>query len=232
MIRSLLVLFALLLCVSCGASSVMPSATAISSIAAVEGLPPLRNAPASVPVSVRLYPRNFQASGLSALALSSTAGSTLRRPSTNTIDGPTDGLSMNDAVFGAAQAEFISEPLAVGIVLSGPIAFNVWASESSMKANVGMHVIVERMDATGHLSLIVNAEYGAELTRKIAPQYWSATPTPTVMVAGDRVRVRILGNDAGGEMAHGFTFTVDYNADANGADGDTWVQFTETLTFQ
>jgi hypothetical protein len=47
---------------------------------------------------------------------------------------------------------------------------------------------------------------------------------------GDRLRVRIYGDDAG-TMGTGFTFRVSYDGPTAAATGDTWVQVTENLTF-
>src|SRR6185503_16984976 len=52
-----------------------------------------------------------------------------------------------------------------------------------------------------------------------------------VFAAGDRIGVIVYGAPIG-TTASGFTFSLGYDGATGAADGDSWVQFTETITEQ
>src|SRR5207245_11800732 len=79
---------------------------------------------------------------------------------------------------------------------------------------------------------IVNSEGGSELGSTIAVHNCPGTPTSTSFAVGDRIVVRWWINDAGGNMGSNKTVTTDYDGKTAAADGDTWVQFNENLSFQ
>lgn len=152
---------------------------------------------------------------------------------TDTVAGPTSGVEICDSDPARPQ-EYISPPLAANVTISGTITFNVWAMESNMSANVGMQVIVERLDSQLNIvSTVVNSEKAVEVTVSTttpAVNNWTATPTSTSFLKGDRIRARVLGNDIG-TMATGFLFSAHVLPASGGTSGDTWISFTETLTF-
>lgn len=146
----------------------------------------------------------------------------------STVAGTTLGVE----IAGTFPFQWVSPPIDQDVTISGTITFNLWMSESSMSANVGPQVVIERIDSTGAVvSTVVNSEKGTELPTTIAAQNWTAAPTSTNFKKGDRIRIRVAGNDGGGTMASGFTFTLDYGHSVGGADGDSYVQFTETFDF-
>lgn len=163
--------------------------------------------------------------------LSLSRGAGLAASTTNTVAGPTAGVQVTVTAGGTAQ-EWYSNPLDA-VTISGTITLNLWMAENNMSANVGAQVIIERCDGAGNvISTIVNTEKGTEVpvtTR--AAQNWTATPTSTALSAGDRLRVRVLGNDVG-TMASGFTFSFGYAGTSAAADGDSFVTFTEAITEQ
>ena len=56
-------------------------------------------------------------------------------------------------------------------------------------------------------------------------------PTSTAFVTGDRIVIVLYNDDANGTTeASGRTFTIHVAA-ATGVDGDTYLSFTETITF-
>lgn len=173
---------------------------------------------------------NGSASGWDPKALLTAADSSMSTSTVSTVAGPTSGLEMID---GSLPIEWLSEPFAADVTISGTITLNVWMSENNMSANVGAQVIIERLDSIGAIvSTIANTESGVELpvTTRSA-QNWTVTATSTNMLRGDRVRVRVLGNDVG-TMASGFNFNFSYGGPTAAADGDSWVQFNENITFE
>jgi hypothetical protein len=166
--------------------------------------------------------------GWATKALSATAGSSVLALQRATEAGPTNGLEIWTA--SPIPIHWLSEPLAADVTISGTITFNVWGLESAMAANVQPQVIVDQVGPTGTITEILNSESATEFGTAAEVRNWTGAPTSTAMKRGDRIRVRILGNDAG-TMASGNTFNIDYDG-PDAVDGDTWVQFTETLTFE
>lgn len=142
-----------------------------------------------------------------------------------TVLGPTAGLQLRDGA--SNPLTWFTEPLEA-VTISGTITFNIWGNESSMNANAGFQVKVERCDGSGNvISTIVNSERGTEMSTTDAVNTWTATPTSTTLAAGDRLKFTVYANDAGGTMASGFTVNMFYS---NNATNDiSSVAFTETL---
>jgi hypothetical protein len=158
---------------------------------------------------------------------------------TQTSTGPTAGNGIklvNTNRFG----EWISPPVSADVTISGTITANIWAAESSNSANVAINVAVDviranDMSGTESSNLIVRIATSARTTEVAlttrAVNNFTATPTSTVVNRGDRIRVRVFGDDAG-TMATGFTFNIGYGGTTAAADGDTYVSFTETFSFE
>lgn len=147
----------------------------------------------------------------------------------NTVAGPTTGVDLG--VSGTLATDWCSLPLTADVTISGTITFNVWASENNMSANVAINVLVEKISRTGVITTIVKTANVVEVAvTTAAANNFTATPTSTAMTKGDRIRVRLFGDDAG-TMGTGFTFTASYNGPTAAAAGDTYVTFTENLSF-
>ena len=125
------------------------------------------------------------------------------------------------------------------MTISGTITGNIWAAENNMSANVAINVIVDmiRANATATrnsntMVQIAKSTFGTEMavTTRAANNF-TVTPTSTRVNRGDRLRVRVFGDDAG-TMATGFTFNASYNGTSAAADGDSYVTFTENFTFE
>lgn len=145
---------------------------------------------------------------------------------TATVAGPTTGVQVKKA---GVVLIWISAPLAA-VTISGTITFNLWGKESNLAANCGFDVLVERVNRVGTVqSTILRSEHGTEFGTAAAAENWTGTPTSTALVDTDRIKVTVFANDAGGNMASGQTFTLDYGA-ATGVDGDSYVQFNEALS--
>lgn len=159
--------------------------------------------------------------------LNLTQGTSKKSLNTNTVAGPTAGVQL--ASSGSAVL-WTSAPLAA-VTVSGTIVYNFWGLENSMSANAGWDVLVERADYAGNsISQISRKEAGVELgTSAVVTNFSDTAPTSTSLLDGDRIKVTIFGNDAGGNMASGFSFTFDFDG-PTGVDGDSYVQFTEAIT--
>lgn len=165
------------------------------------------------------------------MPLMTARGSALQSSTTSTVAGTTLGVEVI-APITALPCQWISPPIDQDVTISGTITFNIWAAESSMNANVALNCIIERIGSDGAvISTIVKTARVTEVavtTRAV--NNFTASPTSTNMLKGDRIRIRIFGDDAG-TMASGFSFTCGWNGDTAAADGDTYVTFTETFGF-
>jgi len=146
---------------------------------------------------------------------------------TNTVAGPTNGVEISST----NPLEFISDPLAAAITISGTITVNLWSLESSMTANVTYNVVIDKIAAVdGSLTRIATSSQTTETGTTAAAMNFTVTPTSTAMARGDRIRVRVISDDGGGNQASGFTGTFYYDG-ISGAQGESYVTFTENLTF-
>ena len=146
-----------------------------------------------------------------------------------TVTGPTNGLEVQD-VF-PLPVDWLSNPLSADFTISGTITANLWANETAAANNVAINFVVEKMDgATGTLTQIVKSARVIEVATASAVNNFTAAPTSTACKRGDRLRVRVFADDAG-TMASGGTATFTYAGTTAAANGDSWIQFTENLTF-
>lgn len=168
------------------------------------------------------------------LLLSTTAGAATVTNGANTVAGPTAGVEVAPGSTTVALV-WISPPLDVAVTVSGSITWNIWGRESLAAANVAINGQIERIDgATGAITLIDATARTIELAVSASVNSVNNfAETPAAGVAckrGDRLRVRIYGDDAG-TMASAQSFTIGYDGPTAAADGDTWVQLTENLIF-
>jgi hypothetical protein len=137
---------------------------------------------------------------------------------------------------GGTKTIWISAPLSSGVTISGTITPNLWGLESNVACNCGARYEVLRWSlASGGIvsSLGISTdggltEWGTTAAVRTAP---TLTPTSTAFVTGDRI-VIVVYNDDGASVteASGRTWTLDYGA-ATGVDGDTYLSFTEAISF-
>ena len=158
--------------------------------------------------------------------LGTTRGVALQTLTATSVLGPTSGIE--PTLF----YEFISGPIDQDITIAGTINFNLWGLESSMNANAGFGCIIERLNSQGgRVSTINQSIDNAELGTAAAVMTWTATPTSTNMLKGDRIRARVYFDDLGGTMATGFTLTFGYSGQTAAANGDSFITFTENFGF-
>lgn len=137
---------------------------------------------------------------------------------------------------GGARTIWISDPLSSGVTVSGTITPNLWGLESAAQCNCGARYEVLRWSvATGGIasSLGISSdggvtEWGTSAAVRTSP---TLTPTSTTFDAGDRIVIVLYNDDGNGVTeANGRNWTLDYDA-GTGADGDSYLSFTESLSF-
>ena len=166
------------------------------------------------------------------LALSVAPGAAATNYSTPTLgNGPTSGVEV--AVSGGAtKCVWYSPPLDADVTIAGPITWNIWAFESSSANDVAINAVIERVDgATGTVTQILKTARTTELTTGgfAVNNFAEAPPSGVACKRGDRLRVRILVDDAP-TMVGGGTAQASINGPA-GASGDSWLRLTEAPTF-
>src|SRR3989304_5814482 len=158
---------------------------------------------------------------VSTLSLSENQGVTFLTVSVPTVSGnPANVLN----------EEWLSEPLSAAFTISGTVTLNFWMAESHMAANVGARCVINKVNSLAQITQILDTSKGTELpvtTR--AAQNWTDTPTSTDFAKGDRLLIQVYGTNIG-TMNSGHSFNISMRGSA-GADGDSWVQFNENLTF-
>ena len=154
---------------------------------------------------------------------------------TNTVAGPTSGVEI---ITSTLPTEFISPPVAADVTISGDITANIWAAENNSGANVAINVMIDIIRGNDmSIDNIVKSTRTTEvaLTTRAVNNFTtgmtSGAYSPQTLNKGDRLRVRVFGDDAG-TMASTFTFNASWNAASAGIDGDTYVTFTEDITFE
>jgi hypothetical protein len=167
-------------------------------------------------------------------ALSTTIGTGAIDATSSTVLGPTSGIEVGDTT-GVGPNVWYSPPLNADITISGSVTWNIWARESDMAANVAINGQLEVIDgATGAITLIDKTARVTELAISAttnAVNNFSETPASGVACKrGDRLRVRIFGDDVG-TMGAAFNFSMGYDGTTSSVNGDTWLQLTENLTF-
>lgn len=160
-------------------------------------------------------------------SLGTTRGAAATTLTATSIVGPTPGIVAGTSI------EFISDPIDRDITIAGAITVNLWGTESSMNANASICVFLERLDKTGAVaSVLVQQSAGTELNTVSGVISTTPTPSSTNMLKGDRFRCRVFFDDATAvTMASGFPLTFTYDGPTSGADGDSFITFTENFRF-
>jgi len=162
--------------------------------------------------------------------LSTTAGSSAVNAGTAlTVAGPTNGVEVGTT----NPNVFYSPPLDAAATISGSITWNLWSAENSASANVAINGRIEKVDgATGAITVIDTTARTTEvaLTTRAVNNFAKVPAAGVACKRGDRLRVRIFGDDAG-TMATGFNFSFGIDGPTAAADGDSYLTLTETLSF-
>ena len=127
---------------------------------------------------------------------------------------------------------WISKPLSA-VTVSGTITCNIRASESSAMANYGVGALIFKvLSGNGSAAMFGKGLNTTELGTAESARTVTITPTSTALAAGDMLAVWMFWCQAGGANASGFNCHGFYAGTTAAASGDTWVQFTETITEQ
>ncbi len=170
-------------------------------------------------------------SGWNSAYLDTARGAGIVADNVTCVTGPTTGLEIDYNT--GIRFHWLSPPLAEDITISGSITFNIWAYESVMAANATIGAVVDRIRGSDGsvVSTVVTSIFGSELGTASAAKNWSATPTSTNFLKGDRIRVRLYADDyTGGTMDVGIV-TANWAAASSGAQGDSYITFTENFAF-
>ena len=174
----------------------------------------------------------------------STQGSSKVTAVTNSVAGAVSGQYFPSGTTGhiitktagGTRTVWISDPLSSGVTISGVITPNLWGLESAIQCNCGARYEVLRWNvATGGISSSLGVstdggvtEWGTTAAVRTSP---TLTPTSTTFNAGDRIVIAVYNDDGNGVTeASGRSWTLDYDA-STGVDGDTYLSFTETISF-
>jgi hypothetical protein len=172
---------------------------------------------------------------------STTQGSSVGGDTANSINGPLTGhywpISTPGYIIGSSQKiAWFSAPLSSAVTISGIITPNIWGLESNAACNCGFRYEVLRWSvATGGIvsSLGISTDDGVtewttSATVRTTP---TLSPTSTTFAVGDRIVIIIYNDDGNGVTeASGRTWQIRYDG-ATGGDGDTYLSFTETISF-
>lgn len=178
---------------------------------------------------------DFAISGVDEKQADTTAGTSVATSTTNTTAGGNHIMTTVSA--GGNIVQWFYGPLEA-VTISGTVSMNLWMAESNMSANVGAAIVIQEMSNTGTFVADIVAQANANHADGVelavttrALRDWTATPTSTNLSAGNYIKLELHG-DGVGTMGGGHTFSLGYNDDVASADGDSWVQFTETITKQ
>lgn len=189
----------------------------------------------SLPAATKIFLRSTSSDLAGYQEALVTAGAALTTSITNTTSGGTDIQVTVSA--GGATVAWISKPLVSGFTLSGSVTCNLWGLESATQANASFRCRLYKYSGSEGAAL-VTPQSASELSTSAAVKNFSATPTSTAFAAGDRIVVKVFLENCGstsgcptGTMGASRTVTMNYNAGTGGANGDTWAQINENVTF-
>jgi len=166
------------------------------------------------------------AQGWISYRLTTTRGAAAATGTRTTAAGPTAGMEIQ------TESQWVSNPLSADVLISGTITFNLRMAEGNTGGNAGAQCVIERIDSVGVIQEVVcNSEYGTEMATSERAENWTVDATDTQFYKGDRIRIRVAGNDAGGTMGASVGLTFWYDGPTAAASGDSYVTFTEALEF-
>lgn len=166
-----------------------------------------------------------------------TPGSAMTTSVTNTAASGTN--IQITATAGGSTIKWLTRPLAANVTISGTATCNIWGLESNNQANASLRCRYFKYSGGSEGAQIFIAQASSELTTSATAKSMSATPTSTAFSAGDRIAIYVYLENCSatsgcptGTMGGSRTVTVDYDAGTGGADGDSWMQITETVGVQ
>jgi len=193
--------------------------------------------PAMAATKLRLHDQPSSIAGYKTMDLAlGGVGKDVSTAVTNTAASGTN-IQVTKTAGGTALA-WISEPLHAGFTLSGTVTGNPYGKESATGANASLRWRLYQYTGGAEGAAIAVCQATAELTTSITLKGCTATPTSTVFAAGDRIVAKLFLENCNatsgcpaGTMGGSQTVTVDYDGPTDAADGSTWIQLNETVTF-
>lgn len=175
---------------------------------------------------------------------SATQGAAMAGNTTTSVAGPLTGhyfpITTLDYICRTAtnnyQLLWFTPPLSAGVTISGTITPNIWGLESAAQCNCGFRYEVLRWDVlqggiVSSLGISTDngaTEWGTTAAVRTSP---TLTPTSTNFVTGDRIVIVIYNDDGNGVTeASGRSWSLRIDG-PTGVDGDSYLSFTETITF-
>ena len=201
---------------------------------------------ASATTKIRLHDSPSTVTGCKAmdLSLGGVGGAVATGITTTTAQSGAINIPMTKTAGGSALA-WCTEPIATasGSIGTGTITFNVYGGESATSVNAAFRAKLYYCASpcttvSGLPANFALGEMATELnaTLTTARNWTAGTVTAQAISAGDRL-VLILSDEncatsgcPTGNMAAGTT-TIHYDGPTDAADGSSWVQTTENLTF-
>jgi hypothetical protein len=141
---------------------------------------------------------------------------------------------------GGPNLSFITNPLASGVTLNSTETCNMWGLESNTLANASFRCrIYHWTSAGGAGAALCTGNVAGELTASSAVKTSSCAISSEVFAAGDRIIITFFlencsatsGCPTGTMAGSTYTVTMSYDGQTTGATGDTYVSFTEALSF-
>jgi hypothetical protein len=160
---------------------------------------------------------NYSYASLTASVLALTTGVT------NKINGTTQVTS---TAAGTALA-WISPPIASPVTISGTITYNGWVKTSSTTGAPKTVGRVFKYSGGSESQISTKTSTLVQSTSIQVDNFTDTAPTSTAFAVGDRIVIKwfVASTSATGTETH------DYSGKTAAADGDEWVQFTESITF-
>lgn len=145
-----------------------------------------------------------------------------------TVAGPTAGIEFRQNTSPGNKERYITPPIDRDVTISGTITFNLWGSVTA-DANCGFRVWIDKF--TGSPGF-VDSDSGIELTTTPTAVNWTGSPTSTFYPKGSRFQIVVMIDDQGGNMTAAQTASFHRGAASDGAQGDSWIEFSEDFGWQ
>jgi hypothetical protein len=184
-------------------------------------------------MATRLHLENTQtADGPDAVVfdlVSAITGSLAKGINVTTVGGATQ-QQLADA---GSPVCFVSQRLAAEVMISGTISLSLFVNETDLNANAAIRVTVSKITVGGSdiESVIASGDSGAELTTSVVPAvtFTITPPVPVVVATNERLIVRLYAIPAPGQtLGNGFVVECQFGSTST---FDSWVEFTEALSF-
>jgi hypothetical protein len=165
------------------------------------------------------------------------ASSTVSTAITGT-QATTDQVAMT-ATSGGSAVKWITAPFESDVTVAGGIFANIWGLESSASSNASFGVGLYEY-TTSEQSIFCSFSSGTETSttaiQTVASRITAAggtvaggAYTSTTIDAGNRLVIKPFVAAVGTMSGAGLTVTMNYNGATAGADGDTYIELTETI---